>query len=103
MPAVRVWDALRYASKFVGLFLAVVIVAGGFVAGGASLAADAISLSDPSLSALQETPVFIGVVLFAIGVILGVVGLIALAYKFLADGIATALATRGIGDVAETA
>lgn len=89
MPAVRVRDALRYASKFVGLLLAVAIVAGGFVGGGAYLARD-LNFTDPTLSALSETPVFIGVVLLAIGVILALIGLVALGHKFLADGVAAA-------------
>ena len=100
MTTVRVRDALRYAGKFVGFVLLAVIVAGGFIAGGAYLAADAISLTDPSISALRETPVFIGVVLFAIGVILGAIAWVALAYKFLADGIAAAMAGRSVGESA---
>lgn len=98
MPTVRVSEALRYASKFVGLVLVATIVAGSFVAGGAYLAADAISLTDPSISALSETPVFIGIVLFAIGVILGAIGWTALVYKFLVDANATAMAARGVGE-----
>lgn len=102
MPAVRVSDALRYASKFVGLLLAVVVVAGGLIVGGVTLAADAINFTNPSLSALSETPVFIGILLLAVGAIAGVIGWVALSYKFLADGVAAAMAAHGFGTTTET-
>lgn len=94
MATVGLGDIYRYGATFVGYVLVVAAVAGAFIGGGAYLASEVMTITDPSLDALSETRAFVGVFLMAVGAILGTIGFFGLAHKLLTESMEVALAAH---------
>lgn len=97
MSAVEITDVYRYGTRFVGALLAVVVVAGAFLGIGYVLVQNG---QLGSFSGSDGYRAVLGIVVGALGVLLGLSGVFGLAHKLIADatevGTAAAIASEPI-------
>ncbi len=89
MTAARFVDSLRYGGKLVGFLLAVVLVGGAAIVGGAALAVpESLGLAASASTARRVG----GLALASFGVLAVVIGVVAFVHKLVADAVARGVA-----------
>lgn len=92
MTTVRIVDGLKYGFKLLGIFIAVTLVCGAFIAGGAYIYRDARAMVNPTQMEYYGQIAASGLI-----VLVGALGLvgstIALSHKFIADSVIAGIET----------
>lgn len=110
MTTISIVDGLKYGFKFLGLSLALVLLSGAFLAGGAALAGTGLDAQAPMES--DATSVAAGALLTLVGVLGLYGGTFGLLHKFIADSVGAGVvaarteadrppATTGTADTAD--